>query len=219
MKENKQKEITISILTVIPLLFTVALYSSLPDKIPMHWNINGQIDNWGSRLSAFYMPFTIIGLSLLLKYIPKIDPNKRNFDRFKDTYSTIRLIFVVFMGFMTGLTLYAAFNPSGVHINIIIPVAIGIFFALTGNFMPKFKQNYFAGIRTPWTLANEEVWTKTHRLGGVIWFWGGLIIAISAFIVPNNIFFIVMIFTISILAIVPCIYSYILFRNITKTDI
>ncbi|MCX7615280.1 MAG: SdpI family protein [Clostridiales bacterium] len=216
MKKINRKEMFIWILAFIPLIVAAYLYPSLPDRIPMHWDIKGQVNSWGGRSSALFIPLMNIGICLLLKYMPKIDPKRRNYAKFDNAYYAIRLILVLFMDMMIGVTLYSSYHPDSISVQILIPAGIGILFAVIGNFMPKFKHNYFVGIKTPWTLANEEVWRKTHRLAGVIWFWGGLAIAVSAFIVPAQLLFELLIGTVFILALVPAVYSYFIFRSIDK---
>ena len=208
MKKFDQKEIVIWILALVPLIITAFLFPSLPDRIPMHWNAAGDIDSWGGRISAFYIPLMIIGINLLMKFLPKIDPRRKNYERFGKAYYAIRLVLVLFLGLISGIILYSAFHPTGVATGIIVPAGVGVLFAVIGNFMPKFKHNYFVGVKTPWTLANEEVWRKTHRLAGVIWFWGGLILAACAFIIPETVYFIVFLVGVMVLAFVPMGYSY-----------
>ncbi len=218
MKNNKRIEIIIWILAAAPLIVTAFLYGSLPEQVPMHWNINGEIDSWGGRASAFYIPLLTIGLSLLLKFLPLFDPKRRNYARFGGAYDAVRLVLVLFMGLISGIVLYGAYNPESAAVNILVPAGIGLLFAVIGNFMPKFKHNYFVGVKTPWTLANEEVWRRTHRLAGVIWFWGGLLMTLSAFIIPESLFFIVFMSGVAVLALVPAVYSYIIFHRIDKSS-
>jgi len=210
-----KKEWPIMLLILLSFILGIYFYPSLPDKVPSHWNINGQIDGYSSRFfGAFGIPMMNIGLYVLLLAAPLIDPKKRNYDYFSSTYRFIRyLTHILFIG-IQALTLVAAF---GIMVNTTIAIQIGIslFFALLGNVMGRFKHNYFVGIKTPWTLASEEVWKKTHRMAAPIWVAGGILGVLTAFIGGSagfKIFFV----AIMAMALIPVVYSYIAYRNITK---
>ena len=55
----------------------------------------------------------------------------------------------------------------------LMALGFGLLFILLGNYMPKFRQNSFMGIRVKWTLENEANWNATHRFGGKVWVAGG----------------------------------------------
>src|SRR5699024_2994236 len=128
------------------------------------------------------------------------------------------LVFFAVALLLLGLQLYIIAFSLGinvVNISTIMPLVIGILFTIIGNAMPKFKQNFYAGIRTSWTLSDEEVWFKTHRLGGKIWFIGGILMIISS-IMPANIKSILFYSVAAALVLIPIIYSYIVYRNKEK---
>ena len=181
-KINWKKEIPSFILITILFASAFILYPSLPDQIPLHWNINGEIDRYGSKLfGTFLMPVMTLFIAVLMLYIPFIDPKKRNYEKFKNVYTTIRLSFVLFMSFIYGITMAASLGYP-VDISFIVPFAVSLLFILLGNYMGKVRQNWFVGFRFPWTLDNEEVWNKTHRFGGKLMVGAGLIGVISSFL-------------------------------------
>ncbi|MBS0266066.1 MAG: DUF1648 domain-containing protein [Planctomycetes bacterium] len=151
-------------LPVITLLVTVAIYPSLPERIPTHWNAAGEIDGWGSKPMSFVMPGVMFGLLGLLSVIPWLSPKQFEVDTFRGTYAFIVALILVFMGFIHILTLLPALNIQ-VAFNKLIMSAMMVFFMLLGNVLGKVQRNFFVGVRTPWTLASERVWTETHRLG------------------------------------------------------
>jgi uncharacterized membrane protein len=106
------------------------------------------------------------------------------------------------------------FNGLGYHVNMdwIANIGLGLLFIILGNYMPKVKTNYFIGIRTPWTLANETVWTRTHRFGGKVFFISGIIILVSAF-APSSIRAVLLIASIVCIAVVPMVYSYAVYKK------
>ncbi|MCL4514372.1 MAG: SdpI family protein [Firmicutes bacterium] len=162
------------------LLVALALYPTLPDRIPIHWNIRGEIDGWSSRSGVFIMPAGIIGLYLLFLVLPLIDPRRENYPKFQSTYRILRWTFVIFMTALGGITLAAA---RGVPINIsfVVPVMVSVLFIIFGNLMGRIRYNWFVGIRTPWALSSEDVWRLTHRVAGRAWVIGGLISLVGAF--------------------------------------
>jgi len=87
-----------------------------------------------------------------------------------------------------------------------------------GNYFKVIKQNYFLGIKTPWTLESEEVWKLTHILAGKLWIVGGLLIVISSLVIPENINFYFFISITAIISIVPIVYSYLIFMKLKKSN-
>ena len=92
----------------------------------------------------------------------------------------------LFVLILQGVTLYAAFYPDGLDVSRIIAACVGALLCVAGNYMPKFRHNYFCGIRTPWTLASETCWRRTHRFAGPLWFWGGLALAAGSFFLSGR---------------------------------
>ena len=189
---------------------------SLPDQIPIHWNTAGEIDGWGSRASAFWLPLVGLGCNLLFALLPKIDPRRENYSKFSGAYGAFRLIFSLFWTGMVLLTLYSAYAPGALEVGRLIPAAVGILFCVLGNYMPKFKPNYFVGIRTPWTLASENVWRRTHRLGGLLWFFGGLLYFVISLLIKPASAFPITIVVLLVIAVLPCAASYFYWRQEQK---
>ena len=100
-----------------------------------------------------------------------------------------------------------------VPVSRLMQAALGLLFCVIGNFMPKFRHNYFCGIKSPWALANEENWRRTHRFAGPLWFWGGLGVAVLSFVLPQAAMFAASFAVFLALAVVPFVYSYILYKK------
>jgi len=200
------------VLMVGLLIIAVWVYPHLPDKVPSHWNIQGEVDGYQSRFwGAFFAPLMAMGLYLLLLFLPIIDPKRDNYLRFTSAYSFMRWSLVIFMAIIYGITILVALGYS-INVGLVVKAMVSFLLIIIGNFMGQFRHNYFVGIRTPWTLANEEVWQRTHRLGSRIWVIGGLVcLAMSVF---NTVWSAVVFFTvIMIMTLVPIIYSYIIFNK------
>ncbi|MEZ4364105.1 MAG: SdpI family protein [Kofleriaceae bacterium] len=92
-----------------------------------------------------------------------------------------------------------------------VPAALGGLLVVFGNFMGKLTRNFFVGIRTPWTLASEEVWLRTHRLGGKVIVLAGLGLVLSSALGGGFVFVIA---AIALVAVIPIVYSYVLYRRL-----
>ena len=217
MSNVLKKDWVLLILIVLGFALGVYFYPSLPDKVPIHWNSRGEVNGYGSKLfGAFGLPLLNLGLYLLLLVLPHIDPKRKNYDKFKSTYQFIKYLLVVFF---LGLEVTTLLIATGVTNNptIFIQISVSMLFILLGNVMGRFKHNYFVGIKTPWTLANEEVWRKTHRMAAPIWVIGGIINILLTVtgITFNGIGFIII--TV-VIVIVPTVYSYVLYKKIVNVD-
>ncbi|MEH7097236.1 SdpI family protein [Neobacillus vireti] len=160
---------------IMSIILTFISYPYLPDRIAVHWNYKGAPDDYNQKsFGLFLLPGIMIVLYLLTSVLPKIDPKKSNFQRFQGPYFRIMngilcfLFLIQLVQISSGLGIV---NPKYV-----VPELVGLLFIFIGNLSPKFKPNYFVGIRTPWTLANEDVWKKTHRFGGKVFVITGLLL-------------------------------------------
>ena len=212
---NIKKEIPLLIVVLIPFVYLAYIWSSLPDTVPIHWNYKGEIDDWGNKSSLIFITFLLSGLTyILFTVIPFIDPKKR-IQTMGNKYHNLKFLMVLFMSALAVFIIYSVKEQSITSPSFIY-LAIGLLFMLLGNYMKIIKANYFIGIRTPWTLEYESIWKSTHKLASKIWFVGGLAIVISSLTTNkdfNGIFFIS---AITLLAIIPVVYSYMEYRKLKK---
>jgi immunity protein, SdpI family len=149
---------------VAALAASAAVYSRLPDQIPTHWNIQGQIDGYGSKQWAAYLvPGMLAGMLVLFSVIPWLSPKRFEVDSFRSTYWFIVLVVTAAMAYVHGLILWAGVS-GGVDITRALLAGLLIMFGLIGNVLGKVRRNFWVGVRTPWTIASERVWNDTHRL-------------------------------------------------------
>ncbi len=165
---------------LISFIAQMVLYPSLPESIPIHWNAAGEIDGWGSKTTLFLLNLLPLGMLALFAAIPKIDPNKENFAKHKNVYQPFAALMVFFM---IGVVWMCILPTMGIELPVstILLLAMGVIFILLGNYMPRIRPNYTFGIRTPWTLASETVWKKTHRVGGYVLVLSGIMMVVSSF--------------------------------------
>jgi uncharacterized membrane protein len=187
------------------------LYPSLPEQIPTHWNLEGEVDDYTAKpWGVLIMPLSAVFVFVIMKLIPVISPKGFRTDQFT---GVLNIFMVTLVGFMSGVALLVLLEASGrnVHINEMIFAGVGLLFIVIGNYLGKLRKNFFLGIRTPWTLASDEVWSRTHRLGGWVFVVIGFFLFLQAFIRFSEAW---LIGSIVVVALVPIIYSYILYRKI-----
>jgi uncharacterized membrane protein len=156
----------------------------LPNPSPIHWNAAGEVDGYGSPLlAALLTPGIATLLVVLAPLLPRLDPRGRNYEAFRGTYELIMNGLLLFFTALQIVTLgYALGWP--VSVPRVIGVGVGLLFALIGNELGRVQPNYFVGVRTPWTLADPEVWRRTHRVGGRVFAGVGVLIALSSLLLP-----------------------------------
>jgi len=202
------------VLIALAALIGAALFNQLPDPMPSHWNAAGQVDDTMSKpWGVFFLPLFTAGLTLLLAAVPAIDPLKANIAKFRSLYNLFIVGFVVFMLYVYGLTLAAALGANFNMTLMLLPM-MGLLFIGLGYFMKSIKRNYFIGIRTPWTLSSDEIWDKTHALGAKTFIAGGIAILLSAFLDEAGLW--LMLPALLLAALVPIVYSYLLFARQEK---
>ncbi len=185
MKKNKI-EIAIFIALLLSLIHTIMMFPMLPDIIPTHWNFSGEIDGWSQKWMLWVLHIVNWGIYISMYIVPKIDPKKENYKRFSTSYSIIKLVIILLLACMIEVSMKAALEPTGVNMNLLMSILLPLTFIVIGNYLPKCKQNYTFGIKTPWTLNNEDVWNDTHRFTGILWVISGIIMLILTFILPSQ---------------------------------
>ncbi len=178
---KKKAQIITIIIILISFAVGVYFYPQFPDKMASHWNIQGEVDGYISKFwGAFLMPIVSLGLFLLFLLIPRIDPLKRNIEKFRKYFDTFIVLIILFLFYVYLLTVFwnvgISFNMS----RVILP-AIGILFYYIGVLLKHAKRNWFIGIRTPWTLSSDNVWEKTHKLGSKLFKTAGVIALLGIF--------------------------------------
>jgi uncharacterized membrane protein len=186
----------------------------MPEKIASHWNAQGQVDGYMSKFwGLFLMPFTFVGLALLFFAIPKIDPLKENIEKFRRYYDNFIILFFVFM---LSIHLQVILWNMGIKIspNVILPMGLGFLFFYSGILCENAKRNWFIGIGTPWTLSNDVVWDKTHKIGGKLFKIAGVVALFGIF--SQNYAFLFVLVPIILVVTYTIIYSYIEYQKEMK---
>lgn len=212
---RKQTLITTTLVCLLPIVLGIFMYSGLPDQIPVHWNAAGEIDNYMSKSWAvFGLPVFFAVINIISIVAITNDPKRQNQSKWMK-----RMIIWLVPALSVILIPISLLVSIGIRISVpfVVTLLVSILFIVIGNYLPKSRQNYTIGIKLPWTLHDADNWNKTHRVGGVCFIVGGIILFIS------NLFqlgkqtgflnFIIIISTIVLMVLVPIIYSFVLYRK------
>jgi len=196
---------------LLSLLIGILIFPKLPENIPVNFDLTGEANRYGSRWMIFLAPGINFIMILLAEGLRKIDPKSESYEKFENYYYNIHFVIALLM---LGVQLLTIFYVFGYDLNLarIMPVAMGLLFIILGNMMPKFKHNYFVGIKTSWTLASEKVWYHTHRFAGKVWVVGGIIMTLSA-ILPIEMIIVIFFVILLLLVLIPVGASYYYFRK------
>lgn len=202
-------------LTLGAFVLVAALYGALPDPMPTHWAVSGEPDGFTPKpWGPFLLPLCMAGLLLLLAALPRISPRGYRMEPFAGVYGFFILLLTVFFFVLNALVLAEA-TGRGIGMDRAVGLLVGALFVVMGNYLPKVRRNFFLGIRTPWTLANEEVWAATHRVGGWIFVLGGAGAIVAALVAAPPW---VTLALVLVSALAPAAYSFIAWRSLERTD-
>ena len=198
-------------LILISFLLGIWLYPKLPDTMASHWNISGSVDGtmpkfWG----VFILPFVLVAIWLLLTFLPRIDPMRKNAAGFEKPFDLFMVGLVVFLFYIYTLCLIWNF---GVNFNMNQAIAPGfaLLLFIISVLLEGAKRNWFIGIRTPWTMSSDEVWRKTHKLGAIL-FKVSAVLALLAMFLPGSLVFLLL-GPILISVVVTVVYSYVIYKK------
>lgn len=213
-----QKHWLALLLMALPFLLLGLFWNQLPEEVPVHWNLNGEVDRYGSKMELFILPVINVLIYFAILYLPRLDP-KRNHAHYENILERIGLSLLVFMLVIFSTTLLAALGYKLAITQVVLYAVTGLFLVI-GNYMGKFRPNYFMGIRTPWTLESERVWVKTHRFAGALWVsasMGLLVWALFQGNDPSKLFFVFMGYVL-LISLLPIGYSYWLYQRLASEE-
>ena len=204
LKTHKKTLFLTSLVILLPIVVGLYLWPQLPDSMATHFSWNNQANGYSSKpFAILFLPLFLLATQWLIAVFIAHDPKNKNIHSF---IYTLILWIVPIISICIGISLYAFNLGYQLPMETISEVLLGFLFLVIGAFLPKTKQNHTVGIRLPWTLNNEENWNQTHRVSGIVWMMGGLLLLILALIEKNNLYF--MITILFVLILVPCLYSF-----------
>jgi len=214
VKSILKKELPLWAIIALPLIYLAYIWGQLPDKVPVHWNIKGEVDRYGSSTELILMALLPLFVYLIFLIVPKIDPKKK-LHKMGNKFQHLKIWFMIIMSMLSLYILYSAMHQSLVVPNYLFLI-IGFLFIMLGNYFKTIQPNYFIGIRTPWTLENETVWKETHQFAGKMWFAGGILVVLASLILSKQVMTYVFITFVAIITIITVLYSYFKFEEIKK---
>lgn len=203
------------------LIFVIALIAALisiyilpaETQIAVHWNMNGEVDRYGSLIEGLlFQPAIMLFILALIQSLKYFEPRSENLAESKVAKEWIALTAVTLMAIILFGSIATSFGYDVPMMKVIV-VSIMCMLIVIGNFLSKTKANFFIGIRTPWTLSNDVIWLKTHRLGGRLFILAGIIgLSLTLFVETTQLSYLI-IFLVIPAALIPCFYSWYLWRH------
>lgn len=166
------------------LIASMLAYPHLPPRIAIHWGLHGEPNGWAGRtVGAFLLPDLALALWVFMRWLPRTDPRRANYEAFRGAYTAVVNGAVTLLLVLHLASLAIALGWP-LPMTIVVQVMVGSLLVLTGSVLPKARPNWYFGIRTPWTLSSDRVWERTHRLGGPCFVTGGLVMIAAAALPP-----------------------------------
>ena len=210
---STRRSLVISFLIFIALtIYGFMVVRGMPDIVPTHWNSAGQVDGYGSKwITALLMPGILLFNLLLIVVLPKMSPKMFEIATFLGTFNYVMLIVTCMEAALGIVILHTTANQSFPIVGAMFGVMF-LFFGFLGNVLGKVRRNFFMGIKTPWTLADERVWDQTHRQAARIWTIGGFVGFIVSFFLP----FWVLITGMMAMCFYPVVSSYFIYKRLDR---
>lgn len=193
------------------IIATVYGYTSISGDMATHFTATGQPDGTMAKIPGLLLvPGLMAAVYVFFSLIPRIDPLEENYERFREAYRGLMAALLGFLGYiqivLVGWNVGLSFNMT----QAITPAVAGLLF-IAGAVIERAEQNWFIGIRTPWTLSSEKVWERTHETFGPL-FKAGAVLVLVTIAVPSYATAI-MGGTAAVLAAGSFIYSYAVYRK------
>ena len=215
IKENKWRILLTTLVTLLPMLAGLMLWSRLPERMPIHWNAAGELDGWtGKAFAVFAIPGFMAAIHLFCVLCTSLDPKVKG-----QTKKVLGMVFWIcpFISVLVGAVVYAVALGASFNVASVISAATGLLFVALGNYMPKCKRNYTIGIKVMWALEDEANWNATHRFAGKVWVAGGVLVILLSFFPLRSFIWVYLTLTV-LMAVLPMGYSYIYYRRHGKTE-
>lgn len=224
------------IVAMLPVIVTSLVFQFIPDTIPMHHDLAGNTDRWGNKAESFIFPAVILVITLFWNlminaYEKKAAKAGNDKERVEATQSAKLLGIVgvcqaVMFSVMDFFILYSSVlqaNEGGdmatVDIAKISCILCGIMFMVLGNYMTKAKRNATIGVRTVWSMHNDNTWRRSNRMGAYAIITAGLLTVITAAFTGGMICTVMMLVYLIVAAVFAVVYSKIVYDDERKKEL
>jgi uncharacterized membrane protein len=200
------------VMILLALGVSLVLISQFPERVPVHWNIAGEADRYGSKyINLFLLPLLSLAALLMMSWLPKFEPFGRNYRRFATAFQVYKVILTGFFLYLYVIILYSSYFRTGFSASVFFVPALSVLFVILGYYLPRLKRNFFIGIRTPWTLYSDESWDKSHLLAGRVFVAAGIVNLLGLIFRPELAFGLFMVvLVVGVLGIT--VYSYLVYK-------
>ncbi len=212
---TKTKETLYKLLTRLPLTVTLISFFFMPDTVPVHFDVNNNVDRWGSKYELLILPIIVLVIGIVFLLVSKhVNKKEENGNNNFNVLTTVSIAILGLFNVLTFFTLYIAFmgiqdlDTTKIDMFSILTFSFGIVFIIIGNVLPKAKMNHFLGVRTKWSMSSEEAWKKSQRFGGYAFIITGLIVIILSFVLDGSASILTMLMLLVAMGIVDTVYSY-----------
>ena len=215
IKKNLKTLIITGLIILLPIVFVLIKWNTIPDTIPIHFNVSGEVDQYGNKSVLIIAPIIIF----LLQWVGVVDAHFKNKKSpLKQPYVKVISWVCASVSFAISIMMYNAAIGKLMTAHRTLPIIIGVLFVIMGNLMPKFQKNKFVGLRVKWTLADSDIWFKTHRLCSRIAVVTGFTTMILGAFENAAITFPIMCGLVIITVLIPTVYSYVLYKRLVRSD-
>lgn len=230
MKKVRKVEIWMWVVVALQALMTAIVMRCLPLRIPMHFNAQGEVTRIGYKYELYIMlalsaVTALVSRGNMVSLKDKVD--KAEDERSKATAETncfvFSLVYLCIILFMVGIEIalmvisFSAVDVSGEFQGIgiftmMMNIMMSLMFIALGNVMPKVRRNATFGVKTSWSMYNDETWARSNRIGGKLFVAMGFVSLIVALVVESVyamaiVFGLVIVVAIASIVVSYCIYS------------
>ena len=215
MLSTFKKDVFILLIVVLPFAVLPFWWTQFPDRVAIHFDVDGNPNGYAGKFAGLVVPALLnVGLYFFLVLLPRFDPSAKNYNLFEGPFRIMRLFTHLLLTFVCGV-IYTYGLGYRFNMTTYILYGLPVFFMILGNYMGTVRPNHFVGIRTPWTLTNEVVWRRTHRLTARLWVAASIaVLGLLPFV--NGRVTLLLVYT-AVLAIIPMVYSYVVYRRLQQT--
>jgi len=215
MKIAYKREIWNALIVALPFFYLIVIWESLPQVVPMHWNIDGKADRVGDKAGLWMIPVALPLLTYVIFLIAPVIAGKGQLNKMGRKYDRLKFSIVLITSVLASYILFVV-KEQIIYLPSVLPGLIGLLFALLGNYFPVLKRNLYIGIKTPWTLKSDIVWDKTHRMAGKYWFWGGIIVVICSLLFEHAVAVKILLVIAAVITVIPVVYSHRCYKRISE---